>query len=114
MLSFQATFFPHKDNVLEQSRIEKPLTRHLHLQNRLPDLSFVGMCEDIIPWPQDKLRPQAWASRLCAAHCGETDLSMALPGLVAQIRGLLGECFPNNKRSLNAVAIHFDSCSSAA
>jgi sugar phosphate isomerase/epimerase len=51
-LLFQATFFDGKERILEQFRVEKPYIRHVHLQNRMPDLSFVGMKEGIIPWPE--------------------------------------------------------------
>lgn len=51
-LLFQATFFEEKDSILKQFQIEKPYIRHVHLQNRMPDLSFVGMKEGVIPWPE--------------------------------------------------------------
>ena len=51
-LLFQATFFQDRESILEQFRIEKPFIRHVHLQNRLPDHSFVGMREGIIPWAE--------------------------------------------------------------
>jgi sugar phosphate isomerase/epimerase len=51
-LLFQATFFQERESIMEQFRLEKPFIRHLHLQNRMPDLSFVGMREGIIPWPE--------------------------------------------------------------
>jgi sugar phosphate isomerase/epimerase len=51
-LLFQATFFQEQESIMEQFHTEQPFIRHLHLQNRMPDLSFVGMREGIIPWPQ--------------------------------------------------------------
>jgi len=51
-LLFQPTFFQEREPILEQFRLQKPYIRHIHLQNRLPDLSFVRMNEGIIPWPE--------------------------------------------------------------
>ena len=51
-LLFQPTFIQEKESILEQFRIEEPFIRHLHFQNRLPDGSFVGLKEGIIPWPE--------------------------------------------------------------
>jgi sugar phosphate isomerase/epimerase len=51
-LLFQATTFQDRNVIMEQFHIEKPLIRHLHLQNRMPDASFVGMRDGIIPWPE--------------------------------------------------------------
>ena len=51
-LLFQPTFFQQREPILEQFSLQKPYIRHIHLQNRMPDLSFVRMNEGIIPWPE--------------------------------------------------------------
>lgn len=51
-LLFQPTFFQEREAILAQFRLQKSYIRHVHLQNRLPDLSFVRMNEGIIPWPE--------------------------------------------------------------
>ena len=51
-LLFQATFFQSEESILEQFHVEKPYIRHVHLQNRAPDLTFVGLTDGMIPWPR--------------------------------------------------------------
>ena len=51
-LLFQPTFFQKREPILDQFTLQKPYIRHIHLQNRLPDLSFVKMDAGIIPWPE--------------------------------------------------------------
>lgn len=51
-LLFQPTFFQDAGRTLEQFRVQKPHIRHLHLQNRNPDLSFATMRDGIVPWPE--------------------------------------------------------------
>ena len=48
-LLFQPTVFTAA-SALEQFAIQKHLIRHVHLQNRNPDLSFATLCEGVIPW----------------------------------------------------------------
>lgn len=50
-LLYQPTFFT-RQSALDQFRIQKPFIRHLHLQNRNPDLSFATLREGVIPWPE--------------------------------------------------------------
>jgi hypothetical protein len=52
-------------------------------------------------WPLVQERMEAF---IVPPAAGETDRSIPLSDLVAQIRGLLGERFPTKERSLNAVA----------
>ncbi|PTX93851.1 hypothetical protein DB345_19950 [Spartobacteria bacterium LR76] len=49
-LLFQPTFFTDVDVIREQFRLEKPYIRHLHLQNRKPDVSFETMEAGVVPW----------------------------------------------------------------
>jgi sugar phosphate isomerase/epimerase len=51
-LLFQPTFFTDHDAIIEQFRLQLPHIRHLHLQNRNPDLSFARMDAGIVPWPE--------------------------------------------------------------
>jgi len=51
-LLFQPTFFQNQKQILIQLRIQLPFIRHVHFQNRLPDLSFVKLEEGIIPWKE--------------------------------------------------------------
>ncbi len=51
-LLFQPTFFTDYHAILEQFRLQLPYIRHLHLQNRNPDLSFARMSEGIVPWSE--------------------------------------------------------------
>jgi sugar phosphate isomerase/epimerase len=48
-LLYQPTCFT-RQSALDQFRLQKPFIRHLHLQNRNPDLSFATLGEGIIPW----------------------------------------------------------------
>lgn len=50
-LLYQPTFFT-RQSALDQFRIQKPFIRHLHLQNRNPDLSFATLQSGVIPWPE--------------------------------------------------------------
>jgi sugar phosphate isomerase/epimerase len=50
-LLYQPTLF-NRQSALDQFRIQKPFIRHLHLQNRNPDLSFATLREGVIPWPE--------------------------------------------------------------
>lgn len=51
-LLFQPTRFSQIDAVWEQIRLQKPHIRHIHLQNRKPDVSFAPMESGIVPWPE--------------------------------------------------------------
>jgi sugar phosphate isomerase/epimerase len=51
-LLFQATIYPKPETIMPQFHLEKPFIRHLHLQNRLPDGSFVKLRDGVIPWPE--------------------------------------------------------------
>jgi sugar phosphate isomerase/epimerase len=51
-LLFQATNFPKPETIMPQFHVEKPFIRHLHLQNRMTDGSFVRLNEGVILWPQ--------------------------------------------------------------
>jgi len=48
-LLYQPTMFDAEGS-LRQFEMEKPFIRHLHLQNRNPDLSFALMGDGVIPW----------------------------------------------------------------
>ena len=48
-LLYQPTIFK-ADAALSQFRLQKDLIRHLHLQNRNPDLTFATMLDGVIPW----------------------------------------------------------------
>lgn len=50
-LLFQPTYFDDPARTLEQFRLQRPHIRHLHLQNRNPDLTFARMREGVVPWP---------------------------------------------------------------
>lgn len=52
-------------------------------------------------WPLVQERMETF---IVPPTAGETDRNIALADLMAQIRGLLGARFPNNERSLNAIA----------
>lgn len=49
-LLFQPTFFKDLDLIREQLELEKPYIRHIHLQNRKPDVSFETMEAGVVPW----------------------------------------------------------------
>jgi sugar phosphate isomerase/epimerase len=49
-LLFQPTFLADRDATLAQFRLQQPFIRHLHLQNRNPDLTFAPMAEGVVPW----------------------------------------------------------------
>lgn len=51
-LLFQPTFFRDVERILEQFRLQKPFIRHIHLQNRKPDVSFEQMEIGVVPWPE--------------------------------------------------------------
>ncbi len=51
-LLFQPTFFDDVSFIMKQLRLEKPYIRHLHLQNRKPDVSFERMEAGVVPWPR--------------------------------------------------------------
>jgi len=51
-LLFQPTDLRNPPAMLEQFRIQKPHIRHVHLQNRRPDLSFARMAAGIVPWKE--------------------------------------------------------------
>ncbi len=51
-LLFQPTVFGDADSIRYQFQIQKPHIRHLHLQNRKPDLSFETMKDGVVPWPE--------------------------------------------------------------
>jgi sugar phosphate isomerase/epimerase len=48
-LLYQPTRFPSEEAVA-QFKLQKPFIRHVHLQNRKPDLSFATLAEGIVPW----------------------------------------------------------------
>ena len=48
-LLYQPTFFDAKES-LDQFELEKPFIRHLHLQGRPKDKSFVPLREGLVPW----------------------------------------------------------------
>ena len=48
---YQSTFFS-RQAALDQFRLQKPFIRHLHLQNRRPDGTFVTLSEGVVPWPE--------------------------------------------------------------
>ncbi len=48
-LLYQPTFF-EPDRALRQFDLQQPFIRHVHLQNRHPDLSFALLREGVIPW----------------------------------------------------------------
>lgn len=48
-LLYQPTFF-EQEAALNQFEIERPFIRHVHLQNRAPDLGFALLREGVIPW----------------------------------------------------------------
>ena len=48
-LLYQPTFF-EPQAALRQFVLEQPFIRHIHLQNRHPDLSFAPLREGVIPW----------------------------------------------------------------
>jgi sugar phosphate isomerase/epimerase len=50
-LLYQSTFFS-REAALDQFRMQKPFIRHLHLQNRMPDGSFVTLRNGVVPWPE--------------------------------------------------------------
>ena len=51
-LLFQPTAF-QAEPALEQFKLQQPLIRHIHLQNRKPDASqFAKLLEGVIPWPK--------------------------------------------------------------
>lgn len=50
-LLYQPTVF-EPGPALSQLAIQKTRIRHLHLQNRWPDLSFAPLAEGVIPWPE--------------------------------------------------------------
>jgi sugar phosphate isomerase/epimerase len=50
-LLYQPTVF-ERESALAQLQIQKPFIRHLHLQNRNPDLSFATLRDGVIPWPE--------------------------------------------------------------
>ncbi len=64
-LLFQPTFFQDTEIIFEQFRLQKPFIRHIHLQNRKPDLSFERMEIGVVPWPE-----------LLAEIGGEVDATM--------------------------------------
>jgi sugar phosphate isomerase/epimerase len=64
-LLFQPTFFSDRAATLEQYRLQRPHIRHLHLQNRNPDLSFAPMESGIVPWRE-----------LFALGAGESDATL--------------------------------------
>jgi sugar phosphate isomerase/epimerase len=64
-LLFQPTFFTDRPATLEQYRLQRPHIRHLHLQNRNPDLSFAPMESGIVPWRE-----------LFALGAGESDATL--------------------------------------
>lgn len=51
-LLFQPTCFKNIDTVWEQIRLQKPYIRHIHLQNRNPDISFSPLPSGIVSWPK--------------------------------------------------------------
>lgn len=48
-LLYQPTVFT-RESALDQFHVQKPFIRHLHLQNRNPDLSFATLKAGVIPW----------------------------------------------------------------
>jgi sugar phosphate isomerase/epimerase len=48
-LLYQPTFFD-TERSLEQFELEKPFIRHLHLQGRAKDTSFVPLRDGLVPW----------------------------------------------------------------
>jgi len=50
-LLYQPTLFEPGD-ALRQFAVELPFIRHVHLQNRHPDLTFASLKEGVIPWVQ--------------------------------------------------------------
>lgn len=50
-LLYQPTFF-EPQGAFDQFRLQKHLIRHLHCQNRNPDLSFATLKDGVIPWPE--------------------------------------------------------------
>lgn len=51
-LLFQPTLFQDQQSVRKQFHIQRPYIRHVHLQNRMQDLSFARMEEGVVPWPE--------------------------------------------------------------
>ncbi len=58
-LLYQPTFF-EPERALRQFAIQQPFIRHIHLQNRHPDLSFALLREGVIPW--ERIIPKLDAS----------------------------------------------------
>lgn len=50
-LLYQPTVFT-RESALDQFEVQKPFIRHLHLQNRNPDISFATLQSGVIPWPE--------------------------------------------------------------
>jgi sugar phosphate isomerase/epimerase len=50
-LLYQPTFF-QPERALRQFALQQPCIRHVHLQNRNPDLTFSTLRDGIVPWPQ--------------------------------------------------------------
>jgi sugar phosphate isomerase/epimerase len=96
-LLYQPTYFT-RQSALDQFRLQRPFIRHLHLQNRHPDLSYATLREGVIPWAEilaeAGAEPDATLEFVPAGICDvegfdlDATLSQAI-GEISYIRGVL-------------------------